>query len=55
MGRAATVPDTFNPGFSNWRRARSVALRPLVGRLIADFRDSPLRDTGTKSNAASAQ
>ena len=38
--RAATVPDTFNPSISTWRRARSVALRPLVTRLIADFRDS---------------
>ncbi|MCY1143412.1 phosphotransferase [Actinoplanes sp. Pm04-4] len=36
--RAATVPDTFHPGLSAWRRARSVALRPLVTRLIADLR-----------------
>jgi len=35
--RAATVPDTFNPSISIWRRARSAALRPLVTRLIADF------------------
>jgi aminoglycoside phosphotransferase (APT) family kinase protein len=37
--RAATVPDTFNPHISAWRRARSAALRPLVTRLIADLRD----------------
>ncbi len=36
--RAATVPDTFNPSMSTWRRARASALRPLVGRLIADLR-----------------
>jgi aminoglycoside phosphotransferase (APT) family kinase protein len=36
--RAATVPDTFNPSISTWRRARSAALRPLVTRLIADLR-----------------
>jgi hypothetical protein len=36
--RAATVPDTVMPGISAWRRARSAALRPLVARLIADFR-----------------
>jgi hypothetical protein len=35
--RAATVPDTFNPSISTWRRARSAALRPLVTRLIADL------------------
>src|SRR4051794_35655468 len=38
--RAATVPDTVMPSISTWRRARSAALRPLVARLIADFRDS---------------
>lgn len=38
--RAATVPDTFNPSISAWRRARSAALRPLVTRLIADLRAS---------------
>jgi aminoglycoside phosphotransferase (APT) family kinase protein len=38
--RAATVPGTFNPSISTWRRARSAALRPLVTRLIADLRDS---------------
>jgi Phosphotransferase enzyme family len=38
--RAATVPDTVMPSISSWRRARSAALRPLVARLIADFRDS---------------
>lgn len=38
--RAATVPDTFNPSISTWRRARSAALRPLVARLIADLRNS---------------
>jgi hypothetical protein len=39
--RAATVPDTaVMPSISIWRRARSAALRPLVARLIADFRDS---------------
>jgi aminoglycoside phosphotransferase (APT) family kinase protein len=43
--RAATVPDTFNPSISTWRRARSAAMRPLVARLIADFRDSPLVGT----------
>jgi aminoglycoside phosphotransferase (APT) family kinase protein len=37
--RAATVPDTFNPSISTWRRARSAALRPLVTRLIADLRE----------------
>ncbi len=36
--RAATVPDTFNLRISSWRRARSAALRPLVARLITDFR-----------------
>jgi aminoglycoside phosphotransferase (APT) family kinase protein len=37
--RAATVPDTpVMPSISLWRRARSAALRPLVGRLIADIR-----------------
>jgi aminoglycoside phosphotransferase (APT) family kinase protein len=44
--RAATVPDTFNPRISTWRRARSAALRPLVARLIADFRDSASGRTG---------
>jgi aminoglycoside phosphotransferase (APT) family kinase protein len=34
--RAATVPDTVMPEISVWRRARSVALRPLVTRLIAE-------------------
>jgi aminoglycoside phosphotransferase (APT) family kinase protein len=34
--RAATIPDTVMPAISAWRRARSVALRPLVTRLIAD-------------------
>jgi len=38
--RAATVPDTFNPSISTWRRARSAALRPFVAGLIADFRNS---------------
>jgi aminoglycoside phosphotransferase (APT) family kinase protein len=38
--RAATIPDTVMLSISTWRRARSVALRPLVTRLIADFRDS---------------
>jgi aminoglycoside phosphotransferase (APT) family kinase protein len=38
--RAATVPDTFNPSISTWRRARSAALRPLVTRLIADLSTS---------------
>jgi aminoglycoside phosphotransferase (APT) family kinase protein len=38
--RAATVPDTFNPSISTWRRTRSAALRPLVARLLADLRDS---------------
>jgi hypothetical protein len=38
--RAATVPDTVMPSISIWRRARSAALRPLVTRLIADFRDT---------------
>ncbi|MBB4752897.1 phosphotransferase [Actinoplanes lobatus] len=38
--RAATVPDTFNPSISAWRRARSAALQPLVARLIADLRGS---------------
>jgi phosphotransferase family enzyme len=37
--RAATVPDTVMPSISTWRRARSVALRPLVTRLLADFRN----------------
>ncbi|UQU61791.1 phosphotransferase [Couchioplanes caeruleus] len=37
--RAATVSDTFNPRIASWRRARSTALRPLVARLIADFRE----------------
>jgi aminoglycoside phosphotransferase (APT) family kinase protein len=36
--RAATVPDTVMPGIATWRRARSVALRPLVTRLLADLR-----------------
>jgi hypothetical protein len=37
--RAATVPDTVvMPAISTWRRARSVALRPLVARLIRDQR-----------------
>lgn len=36
--RAATIPDTVMPSISVWRRARSVALRPLVTRLIADLR-----------------
>jgi len=36
--RAATIPDTVMPSISTWRRARSAALRPLVMRLIADFR-----------------
>ncbi|GLY95108.1 phosphotransferase [Actinoplanes sp. NBRC 103695] len=36
--RAATVPDTpVMPRISAWRRARSVALRPLVARLITDL------------------
>ncbi|GAA1751431.1 phosphotransferase [Luedemannella helvata] len=38
--RAATIPDTIMPSISTWRRARSVALRPLVTRLIADLRSS---------------
>jgi hypothetical protein len=38
--RAATVPDTFHPSISTWRRARSAALRPQVTRLIADLSDS---------------
>lgn len=38
--RAATIPDTVMPSISAWRRARSAALRPLVVRLIADFRVS---------------
>jgi phosphotransferase family enzyme len=39
--RAAVVPDTaVMPSISRWRRARSAALRPLVARLIADFRSS---------------
>ena len=38
--RAATIQDTVMPSISTWRRARSAALRPLVTRLIADFRDS---------------
>jgi aminoglycoside phosphotransferase (APT) family kinase protein len=38
--RAATIPDTVMPNISTWRRARSAALRPLVTRLIADFRDA---------------
>ncbi len=33
--RAAAVPDAVVPGIAGWRRARSVALRPLVTRLIA--------------------
>jgi hypothetical protein len=37
--RAATISDTVMPSISTWRRARSAALRPLVTRLIADFRD----------------
>ena len=36
--RAATIPDTVMPNISTWRRARSTALRPLVTRLINDFR-----------------
>jgi Phosphotransferase enzyme family len=36
--RAATIPDTVMPSISTWRRARSVALRPLVTRLVADLR-----------------
>jgi hypothetical protein len=37
--RAATISDTVMPSIATWRRARSAALRPLVTRLIADFRD----------------
>lgn len=38
--RALAVPDTpVMPGISTWRRARSAALRPLMTRLIADFRN----------------
>jgi hypothetical protein len=33
--RAAMIPDTVLPYISTWRRARTVALRPLVTRLIA--------------------
>jgi aminoglycoside phosphotransferase (APT) family kinase protein len=46
--RAATVPDTFNPSIAAWRRARSETLRPLVARLINEFREStagPGRET----------
>ena len=32
--RAATVPDTVMPGIAAWRRARSIALRPLVQGLL---------------------
>ncbi|GAA1653917.1 phosphotransferase family protein [Actinoplanes couchii] len=39
--KAATIPDTVMPGIAAWRRARSVALRPLVTRLIADQGLSP--------------
>ncbi len=39
--KAATVPDTVMPEISLWRRARAVALRPLVTRLIADVRGTP--------------
>jgi hypothetical protein len=35
--RAATVLDTVMPDIANWRRARAAALRPLVGRLIAEL------------------
>lgn len=35
--RAATIPDTVMPSIAAWRRARSAALRPLVGRLIAEL------------------
>jgi len=35
--RAAVVPDTVMPDISNWRRARAAALRPLVGRLMAEL------------------
>jgi hypothetical protein len=34
--RAATIPDTVMPNISAWRRARSVALRPLVSRLLRE-------------------
>jgi Ser/Thr protein kinase RdoA (MazF antagonist) len=34
--RAATISDSVLPTISVWRRARAVALRPLVERLIAD-------------------
>ena len=46
--RATTIPDTVVPGLATWRRRRSVALRPLVTRLIADHRDPPAAWTGAR-------
>jgi aminoglycoside phosphotransferase (APT) family kinase protein len=39
--RAATVRHAVMPEIATWRRARAVALRPLVTQLIADLRDPP--------------
>jgi aminoglycoside phosphotransferase (APT) family kinase protein len=50
--RAMTVPDTFNPSISTWRRARSAALRPLVARLITDLGDQTPARTGATTGAA---
>ncbi|WP_433297298.1 phosphotransferase family protein [Actinoplanes sp. CA-030573] len=52
--RAATIPDTVMPSISTWRRARSVALRPLVARLIADLND-PARGAGQNPARSAGQ